>query len=147
MVYKKAYASFVNAILAKMAESTMRQFQDKLRFRKRLYSRVTLVALVAVILLLGNGVAGMILKERQSTKLKENTETKLAELQERKNYLSNAIENLKTPDGIEAEMRENFTIAKPGEKVIIVVKEDNSVATSTSEGFFGGIVEFFKNLF
>lgn len=58
---------------------------------------------------------------------------RLTRLTERRSSLQNKIERLKTPRGIEEEIRNNFPMVKEGEQVINIVEQGpETTTTSTS---------------
>ncbi len=53
-------------------------------------------------------------------------EKELTELEDRKEALEKRVEYLSHDRGIEAEMRRNFDVAEPGEKVVIILDDETS---------------------
>ncbi len=121
----------------------MREFQQKQIFKEKLYSKTTVFILLVLALLLAKGVVNIYIKERESRKNKEEAELELANMQNRAEELKQASERLKTPVGIEQEIRSKFGVAKEGEKVILIVEEEESAPIEKKEGVFG---RFFKAL-
>ena len=67
-------------------------------------------------------------------------------LEERKNYLSSAVEALSTKEGIEAEIREKFRMSKEGEHLIVVVedsKESDGGQGSETGSWWSKLKHFF----
>ena len=102
----------------------MREFQQKQIFKEKLYSKTTVFILLVLALLLAKGVVNIYIKERESRKNKEEAELELINMQNRAEELKQASERLKTPVGIEQEIRSKFGVAKEGEKVIMIVEEE-----------------------
>jgi len=101
----------------------MLEFQEKRRFRKILYSKITLVILIILIAVALNAV-WRIYKKQHITKINLlKTATVYEELQTREKMLSSEIERLKTEAGKEEEIREKYGLVKPGEEVIVVINE------------------------
>ena len=121
----------------------MREFQQKQIFKEKLYSKTTVFILLVLALLLAKGVVNIYIKERESRKNKEEAELELINMQNRAEELKQASERLKTPVGIEQEIRSKFGVAKEGEKVILIVEEEEAILVEQKEGFFG---RFFKVL-
>ncbi|MDQ5950098.1 MAG: hypothetical protein QG585_38 [Patescibacteria group bacterium] len=121
----------------------MREFQQKQIFKEKLYSKTTVFILLVLALLLAKGVVNIYIKERESRKNKEEAELELINMQNRAEELKQASERLKTPVGIEQEIRSKFGVAKEGEKVILIVEEEETIPVEQKEGFFG---RFFKVL-
>jgi cell division protein FtsB len=63
----------------------------------------------------------------ETSKNREIAELKVTELQEAKKELTYDIENLKTNQGLEENIREKFGLAKEGEGLIIVVDNKENV--------------------
>lgn len=101
----------------------MREYQRKKKIRQILYSRAALAALLLLIALLSRATWGVYEKERESRKYLERAETELAALAARENLLQDDITRLKTREGIETEIREQFQVAKPGERMVVLVEE------------------------
>ncbi len=126
----------------------MKEFQDKRKTERRLYSKFTIVVLVIILLFLIKGTWDIYQKDRQSLNDLAISNKELADLQSRNDYLSGQVAKLETTSGQEEEIRQKFQVAKPGENVIIIVPSaSGTVASSTPGGVFGGIWEFIKNLF
>jgi hypothetical protein len=53
------------------------------------------------------------------------------ELQQREEIVSNAALNVSTERGLEAEIREKFSVAQEGERVIVLVDDDTETATTS----------------
>ncbi|MEK7564336.1 MAG: septum formation initiator family protein [Patescibacteria group bacterium] len=73
---------------------------------------------------------------------REIAEEQLAQLKNKKQKLSNDIENLNTEEGKETIFRENFGLAKEGENLIIVLDEKNKEEEkiSSKSGFFSKLL-------
>lgn len=68
--------------------------------------------------------------DREMAGKQAEAETALQALNQRRDTLKQKVEYLSNDRGIEAEMRRNFDVARPGEKVVIIV-DDTNQATST----------------
>ena len=68
-------------------------------------------------------------KEEIARHAAQDTKAQLATLTNRKTALENTIQDLETPRGEEATLRQTYGVAKPGEDVIIVVP--SAAATTT----------------
>lgn len=100
----------------------MRDYQRKRKIREALYSRPVLAALVLFTVLIGKAAWDMYGKERESERQLEVVESELAVLVARENLLQDDLTRLKTPEGIEAEIRAQFQVAKPGEQMVVLVE-------------------------
>lgn len=126
----------------------MREFQEKNQLKKRLYSKTSLFLLFLVLILVSKGVYGVYQKERDSRAEVERISAKKAELESRYNDIKSNQETLNTPEGIEAEIRTKFDVAKEGEGVIVVVERDSQVIEEDRRGilrkFWDSVVSVFK---
>lgn len=126
----------------------MREFQEKNKVKRRLYSKTVLLVLLIVIVLLIRGVYGVYAKEQESSVEVERMKNKKVELESRFAEIKQNEEMLKTPQGIEAEIRSKFDVAKDGEGVIIVVEKDVPIIEEDRRGilkkFWDGVVGVFK---
>jgi cell division protein FtsB len=113
----------------------MLEFQEKRRYQKFIYSKVTLIILIIVIFFLLNAVWNVYKKQAMTKDNLIKTATVYESLQAREKMLSSEIERLKTDSGAEEEIRERYGLIRPGEEVIIIVdehKDKNSPANSSS---------------
>src|SRR4051812_37175339 len=99
----------------------MREFQEKHQFRKRLYSKTVLFILAIVIILIARGVFGVYAKEKATRDELARVDNEKGVIQTRYDSLENNSERLKTEEGMEAEIRGKFDVAKSGEGVIVIV--------------------------
>lgn len=105
----------------------MREFKQRRKFKKKLYSKFVIFLLVLVIILLAKGTWGIFQKSRESDKRLEISQERLIELKKRQSAVVSRIEILKTSTGVEEEIRTKYDVAKEGEHVIIIVQDDDSV--------------------
>ncbi len=105
---------------------TMNDFQRKRKIRKVLYSRGVMAGVFLLLLLISKATWGLYAKERESKKNLDRVEGSLAALTIRKERLQSDIARLNTPEGIESEIREQFQVAKPGEKMVMLVDDPHS---------------------
>lgn len=64
--------------------------------------------------------------EREMAARRAVSEAEVAALEERKAALEERVEYLSNERGIEAEMRRNFDVARPGEEVVIILDADST---------------------
>lgn len=62
--------------------------------------------------------------EQEMVERREEAEAHLKELESRRADLEKKVEYLSNERGIEAEMRRNFDVARPGEQVVIILDEE-----------------------
>jgi cell division protein FtsB len=108
----------------------MFEFQEKRRVKRFIYSKITLVILVILVVLLLNAVWKVYQKQDYTKDNLAKAAASLNSLQAREKMLSSEIERLKTADGIEGEIRAKYGLVKPGEEVIIVVDKDDDFTSS-----------------
>ncbi len=123
----------------------MLDFQQKRKLRSIAYSWVTVCILCIVSILALRSVWVVYTKYRESNTLRMQSYARLQELESRERELSDRIQRLDTDQGVEAEIRSKFDVAKKGEQVIVIV--DDTVSTSTppaSHSIWSWIVNIFK---
>jgi cell division protein FtsB len=128
----------------------MMDFQQKKRVRKMLYSRNVVIALAVVTLLLLRGVVDVVGKERQSENDVVVANEQLAQAKLRNQQLTSDTASLATVAGMDRAIRQEFSVAKPGEEVAFIVDSPtvpSPVATSTPVGFWGSILNWFGHIF
>lgn len=101
----------------------MREFQRKRPLKRILYTPVSIVVLLALLSLIGRATWNMYGKERESRKQLERATVELAAFEAREKELTERIARLKTQEGIEAEIRGQFPVTKPGERMVVIVEE------------------------
>jgi cell division protein FtsB len=114
----------------------MLDFREKSKIRRAIYAKPTIILMLVISLFIANGAWNMYQKSKTSLNNKEATEQELSELQQRKDSLSEDINNLSTDRGIEEEIRERFMVAKEGENVVVVTnpkKEEVHTITVTDD--------------
>ncbi len=126
----------------------MKEFQQKEERKSKLYSRYTLLFLFVMIILVGKGLINIYQKNISSREEVNLVELKKQSLQNRYDDLSNKVEDLKTPQGVEKEIRSKFDVVKPGESVIVVVDKEipmpNEKDTSIIKKIWNGVTGVFK---
>lgn len=123
----------------------MKEFQRKRKIRRLLYSRLSLLILLILIALVAKGAWNVYAKERDSRKQLERVEEELAALKARGAALQDKIDRLKTSEGIEAEIREQFQVTKPGERMVVIVEEGKSEeATAPRQSLISKFFDLFR---
>ena len=121
-------------------------FQQKRKIRNIMYSKVTLVILLVLAIFLARGAWGIFIKAQNSRSDLKETSKEYTDLETRKEILTNNIAELKTGEGIEAEIRSKYSVAKNGEVNIVIVDKNatNTNDENTSSGsFWSRILEWF----
>ena len=124
----------------------MKSFQQKRGFRNIIHSRPVLVFLALLVLIFAWGVIGFMGKMQVTAENRKIAENKVAELQKQKMELSTETDRLNTKDGIEASIRDKFSVVKEGEGLIIVVDDKNAPDQfpKKNTGFFSFFTNWFK---
>lgn len=127
----------------------MEDFKAKQRLRRKLYSRGSFIVLLCITVLLVRGAWGAWQKQRESGNNLDRVEQELYVARSREQELSQSIERIRTPDGVENEIRQKFSVVKPGEEIVLIVDEtkNNSGSDSNSPSFIRKIGKWFANLF
>lgn len=126
----------------------MLPFQERKKFRQILYSKATLAIFFVLIVLLARGVWQISQKAAIARAERDEAVRSLHDLQNRTSELQASLARFNAGTGIEEEIRQKFTVAKPGEEVVVVVddgakKSENGTAQDKSIwerflGFFQG---------
>ena len=112
------------------------------------HSPYALFLLFLVLVFFGYNIIDLIKKERETANKKGIILDQINELKERENMFSNNILKLDSEEGKEAIIREKYQVAKAGEKMVIIVNEEEKNISSpeipkTDHSFLGWI----KNIF
>ncbi len=115
----------------------MNKLKDSTKY-KFWHSPLALLLLFFVIVLFGYNVVGLIEKNRETNKRKNILTEEKKYLEERKTLLNSQIEKLETEEGKEFIIRSKYPLAKPGERVLTIIEEENSVISedATEESGF-----------
>lgn len=124
----------------------MRDFQQRNKIRKIVYSWVSIVALFFVFIFLVKSVYKVYGKHTLARQNSANAEKALLQLTERKEILEKNINKFETDIGLEEEIRDKFRMTKNGEKLIIMV-EENASNTDSSTIKKRGVWEWIKDIF
>ena len=109
-------------------------YRKKRKTRSRLYSRPVLVILIIASIVFAKAAWNIYQKKLESERGKEKASAELVELEKRQQELSLNINLLKTKTGIEKEIRDKFSIAKEGEKIIVIVEPSQASTTESGSG-------------
>ena len=106
----------------------MSEFKKKNQY-PFLHSPLVLIVLFCLLLIFSYNVMKLIEKERETSRNKIMVLNKIDELKAREASLNSDIDKLKTDKGIEDTIRSKFQVAKPGEKVVAIVDEEEKKPT------------------
>lgn len=110
---------------------TMLEFQEKKKLRDILYSKITLVAIFVILVFIARATFNVYYKQKANEENLTKAKEEFAELKKREKMLNSEINRLKTDKGVEEEVRKKFMVGKAGERVIVIVNDDESNKSST----------------
>ncbi len=124
----------------------MADFQQKRKIKKAVYSKISLVILLVIIIPLAHATYGIYQKEQLSSVNFNSAKKEYDDLKAREDMLNSEIGRLQTDEGIEEDIRNKFSVAKPGEQVIVIFDKEgtSSVENHQKESFWQKLVSFFK---
>ncbi len=125
----------------------MLPFQGRRKFRKILYSKVTILVLLVILVFVARGAWRIHEKAIIARTERDQVALSLAEIEWRKVELEESLALRITDQGVEDEIRQKFTVARPWEEVVVVV--DESAKKSKNDevadmGFFARFLGFFQ---
>ncbi len=124
----------------------MLDFQQKWKAKTFLYSRGVRVFLTIVALYSLYSTYTVYAKKHESEQAVVEAEQRLIALSSKNTSLLEDIDRLQTDEGLEAEIRSKYSVAKGSERVVVLVEEEPAPLATTSEkktrwqkikGFFG----------
>jgi len=110
----------------------MLDFQQKRKVRKVLYSRLTIFLLLVIVLFLVRATYHIYTTEKMSADNYAAVLRNFNDLKTRQAMLGSQIDKLSTESGQEEEIRSKFSVAKPGEAVVMVIDGTNSASVDPS---------------
>jgi len=129
----------------------MREFQEKRKFKKLIYSGWLQIFLGIVLLALIFPTVKVYKKSRISAGKAEEIKEEMAKLEKRNAELAAEAARLESESGEDGEIRKRFDVAKPGEKIIVIVdKAGEDVKINGAEnnvGLFSQIWRWMKSWF
>ena len=119
----------------------MLDIRERTRLRRMLYAKPTIIMLALFVAFLFHGVWGIYQKSEEAAAKRDKAEAALAAMAAREKELREDIERLSSGEGVEAEIRDRFMVAKEGEKVMIIASPDATkvhtvMVTDNSPSFF-----------
>lgn len=116
---------------------------------KRLFARTVLwvgiIVAFGLLFFLGLNTWTMYTKNEEAAKAHFEEADQFVELVARKKALSEKLDALDTPRGVEAEVRETYPLARSGEEVIVLTDTKGSATSSSQSGW--GPWRWFSRLF
>jgi len=126
----------------------MREFSQKRKIRRIMYSPLSLIILFLILFFVVKGFFGVYQKYSFSKDELLKSESELQLLKDKKEKIDHKIQNLETETGIEQEIRSKFDVAKEGEKLIVIVEDEKKDEVVAEEkGVFGNFFTTIKGWF
>ena len=119
-------------------------------FKQIIFSRGMAVFLLFVVIFVGFGVFSIIGKSMAASRERKIAEAQAQSLVSKQQDLTMKLAELKTAEGQEAALREQFPVVSPGERVVVINDEAPVVSSATdtkNSQTTGGFWEFLKHLF
>ena len=111
----------------------MRELQNRQKMKRRIYSIPALLVLLAITIGIVRGAYALMQKERQSARDAEALDRQVSELASRETELKADIDKLHTEGGIEEEIKAKYNVARPGERVAIIIDRPGEATTTAEE--------------
>lgn len=112
---------------------TMARFGSKKKITDYFYTKPVIVFLSFIVILLGISVFERYQVEREMSARRIAAEEEYQELEQRREELNAKVDYLSGERGIEEEIRKHFDVAKEGEKVIILLGDDEEGGDEIAE--------------
>jgi len=129
----------------------MKEFQEKRKIRRFLYSKKMIILLLLIFLFLSYYTTKLYFKSRNALAKRDEIKKELADLEQRKTGLEKDVNRFQSESGLEEEIRKNLNVQKPGEKVLVIVDKtaENGKIESGNElnDFFSKIWGWVKGKF
>ena len=113
-------------------------FHEKRKFKRLLYSKLSLIILALIVIKLSFSVFDMYKKERDTRLKRIEQKNILYEFKKREKDLSDEIKRLSSEKGIEEEIRSKFEVGKKGESVVLIIDnpEEENIKNNVAEKSF-----------
>ena len=109
-------------------------FQERKKLRKILYAKATLFVFLILLVVVARGTYQVYQKAHIAQSEQKEAEKSFMELSLHTDELAQSIERLKGEQGIEGEIRQKFTVARPGEEVVVIVDESDKKSKNGEAG-------------
>jgi len=135
----------------------MNEFRQKRDFNKKIFSPISVAVALIIAIILIISTFKIYIKSRNVQTKNDKMAQELADVEKRKAALEAEAAKISTESGLEEEIRDKFSVKKPGEEVLTIMEkrpEGDKINSGENQGFFGnlprflrGIWEFVKNIF
>ncbi len=126
----------------------MREFEQKKKIRKILYSRTMIFFLFLVFVFLLQATWRVYHKQAISRQSLNQVIQESKRLDDRERAIQASVDYLQTDKGVEAEIRSKFRATKPGEQVAIIINDEvkRDISVPTQKTLWQKILDFFDIL-
>ncbi len=126
----------------------MREFEQKKKLRKVLYSRTIIFFLFLIVLFLARATWKVYKKEQITRHNLNQVADEYKRLEERELAIKSSVDYLQTDKGVESEIRSKFRAVKPGEQVAIIINDEvkKPVPPPIEKTFWQKVLDFFDIL-
>lgn len=129
----------------------MREFQEKKKFDRLLYSKIVIGLLSIILLVLISAVVGSYTKYSETKENRWVAIQEMARLEEREAAIRKEIERLANSRGVEEEIRKKFGFVKTGERVIVITEspylEGGESGGESGQNFLGNLWSSISRIF
>ncbi len=127
----------------------MKEFQERLFWRRIFFSKFTLIFLTGILIFFVYSTVKVYWRSREAAKVNDMVQKELDDLRAKKEELEASVNRLQTAVGAEEEVRDKFMVKKPGETAVIIVDEgerQENLPANIPSGFFSKIWQFFQKI-
>lgn len=110
----------------------MREYRAQKKLKKRIFSKLSIIVLIIILFFLARSTYNLYKKNAESSANLARVNASLIETQNRYKSLSEENQRLQTTEGREEEIRHKFQVSKEGEKVIVVIDDQNTAENATT---------------
>ncbi len=128
----------------------MKEFQERLFWRRIFFSKFTLIFLTGILIFFAYSTVKVYWRSREAAKVNDMVQKEINDLRVKKDALEASVNRLRTKTGAEEEVRDKFMVKKPGEEAVMIIDEgekQENLPANIPSGFFPKIWQFIKNLF
>ena len=126
----------------------MNEFKKEKKEYNFWHSPVSLAILFCILVVFVYNMVDLFKKERETAKKKELIQEQIDTLTKREKILSEDIKKLETEEGVEDIIREKYQVTKEGEKMVVIVDENEQTQNKEEESSpKHGFVNWFKSVF
>jgi len=121
----------------------VQELRRRQKIKQALYSWPAIGVFLVLAILMAKGAIGLMMIERKSAYRVDKLEAEAQSLSVRRDELKGEIGRLGTEEGVMEEIRDKFSVARPGEHVAIIVDDRKGPTTTESwaEDWYTKIVD------